>query len=439
MTMIRMPELWGVLDTVDAQARGSPAVVAVVDSGYRLHTDLTSSLLIDEGYDFVSSTEASGDGDGIDPDALDTGVNPVSGLPWHGTTVAGVIAALTGNAKGVAGIGFGRVRIMPIRVLGSNGEGVSGTSWDIAQGILYAAGLANASGELPSQRADVINLSLGMAGTDEYMTEVLARAVEAGCIIVAAAGNDGRQDVDFPASLVETIAVSAVDMYGDAASYTNTGREVDVAAPGGDGSPPADYIAVPYIDPADEREVYVGVTGTSVAAPHVAGVLALLCYVDPSLDLSSARDALARASSHPLGVEHDEQYGYGILDALATFESYTALSVDIAAAKSVVPPSVPDAIDLPAANAAHTTSADGEIPGRRSDPNSLIVGFQSPLPSPKGLGDAGLSEIEAIETTPDGTARLLLRPGSDVDRLRKALNDLPGVKNVQPNYIYHAD
>ncbi len=153
-TQIGLPEAWNVT-TGD-----SDVIVAVIDTGVvPTHPDLLGQFV--EGYDFISDPQISRDGDGIDADPTDVGDLAIQGTTssFHGTHVSGTVAALSDNGTGVSGVAWD-VRIMPVRVLGQGG----GTDFDITQGILYAASLSNASGQVPDQKADVINMSLGGAG-----------------------------------------------------------------------------------------------------------------------------------------------------------------------------------------------------------------------------------------------------------------------------------
>ena len=178
--LISLPEAWEV-------TTGDPdVIVAVIDTGVVLdHPDLQGQLV--DGYDFISDPQISRDGDGIDPDPDDPGDLGIQGTTstFHGTHVAGTVAARSDNGTGVAGVAW-NVSIMPIRVLGLGG----GTDFDITQGILYAAGLSNSSGTVPAQKADVINMSLGGQGLSSAEQDAILAAREAGVIVIAAAGNE---------------------------------------------------------------------------------------------------------------------------------------------------------------------------------------------------------------------------------------------------------
>ena len=228
---MRLPEVWQAL-AADVLPEPEPVMVAVLDTGYVPHPDLLPNLDTAAGYDFIRDPEAGADGDGIDPDATD----PATGGPWHGTAMAGVIAAQTDNGMGLAGMGWpwgrSRVTIMPVRVVAPRGA----TSYDVAQGLLYAAGLENDSGRVPGRPAEIINLSFAdsLPGPpDELLEEVLRRVTEAGAIVVSAAGNHGSA-VRAPANSRYTVAVAASGMDGSLAPMSNSGPETDVIAPGGD-------------------------------------------------------------------------------------------------------------------------------------------------------------------------------------------------------------
>jgi len=223
--LIQAPSAWEVT-TGDPQAQ-----IAVVDTGVNLtHPDLTGKLVA--GYDFVDRDNSPED------------------LNGHGSHVAGIAAAATGNGRGIAGTAP-RASILPVRVLDRYGEG----SLDqVANGIIYAA----------NRGAKVINLSLG----SPYDAYTLRRAVEyawsRGAVVVAAAGNDASSAPNYPAAYSSVIAVGSVDGSDRKSDFSNYGRWVDVAAPGTD-------ILSTY-----DNGLYAYLSGTSMASPHVAGLAALL-------------------------------------------------------------------------------------------------------------------------------------------------------------------
>ncbi len=303
--MIGLPEAW------DTTTGSDDVIVAVVDTGVLFdHPDLEGRLL--DGYDFIKDTSSSNDGDGIDDDPSDPGDSTIAGeSSFHGTQIAGIIAANTNNSIGVAGINWSG-KIMPLRTLGLDG----GTSYDIMQAVRYAAGLSNDSGEVPDTPADIINLSLGGTGYSESEQALYSQVQSAGIIVVAAAGNYGSSVQTYPAAYDGVFSVSAVDANGDLASYSSYGSTIDVAAPGGDDF---DYV---YSTNGDDSSgtietIYAGMQGTSVATPHVSGVAALVKALRPDLT-SDDFDALLRNNliTTDLGDSgRDDEYGYGLIDA----------------------------------------------------------------------------------------------------------------------------
>ena len=429
---IRLPELWQALATGVLSRQPAPVVVAVLDTGYARHPDLQGNLDPAAGYDFVSARSASGDGDGIDPDATDPG----PGGSWHGTAIAAVIAARTGNGSGVAGMGWpwGRshITIMPVRVAGRSGA----TTYDVVQGLRYAAGLDNDSGLLPPVPARVINLSLAEAvpgPTDEVLEEALRAVTAAGVVVVAAAGNHGSA-VRAPATSPNTLAVGSVTVDGTLAEESNFGREIDVVAPGGAESVSIPVLAVgPGTGPArwNVRPDH----GTSIAAAHVSGVLALLAGVDRSLTLSEARALLADAAVDLGPPGRDDRYGPGLLDAFALFGAYGAdaeargRTGHEPAAGGGTGRSVPGSAD-----AAHT--------GRSADPHALIVRYRD-----RRMKDAARAaaagellrvrhSVAGVAAGRTGYALVRLRAGQARAHVKARLAADPAVAAVYDNRIY---
>jgi serine protease len=343
--LINLPQAW---DTTTGTPASGEVVVAVVDTGVFLsHPDISPNLLRDGsnnvvGYDFVSSAVTSNDGDGIDANADDPGdeSSPASSS-WHGTHVAGTIAAASNNGVGVSGVAWG-AKIMPVRVIGKGG----GTSYDVLQGVRYAAGLSNDSGRLPTRKADVINLSLGCLNCYVAAEQALFNEVRAaGVIVVAAAGNENTRSLGYPASYDNVVSVSAVAMDRTRAPYSNYGSKIDIAAPGGDTS--RDSNADGYADgilstlvTATRGPDYRFYQGTSMAAPHVAGVAALMKAVHPGL---TPGDFDAMLGNGLLTVDlgsagRDDTYGWGLVDAAkAVLAARNAASGSTSAALSANP------------------------------------------------------------------------------------------------------
>jgi subtilisin family serine protease len=296
---------------------GSPDVtVAVLDTGHRPHPDLDSRIV--PGYDMISDPQAARDGDGRDPDPTDEGdwLNTgdcTAGTPaipssWHGLHVAGTIGASTNNSIGVAGVDQ-RARLQPVRVLGRCG----GSTSDVADGIRWAAGLPVSGLPSNSTPARVINLSLGRAGDcGPFLQSAVDAAVAAGSVVIAAAGNTNRDaENTSPANCTGVLTVAATSPAGDRGGaivggvrtpYSNYGEVVDIAAPGGDNSFPGGGVLSTYNDgkTTAENPVYAGLVGTSMAAPHVAGVVSLMLAVNHQLTPTQLR-ALLRGTARPFG------------------------------------------------------------------------------------------------------------------------------------------
>jgi serine protease len=330
---IGLPRAW------DVTTGSDQVIVAVVDSGVLTrHPDLKAKLT-GTGYDFVSDVNSAGDGDGIDADPDDPGdqANQDGSSSFHGTHVAGTIAAATQNKTGGAGAGW-QTRVMAIRALGLNGQG---TDYDVAQGIRYAAGLSNDSGRVPAPPADIINLSLGGRTNSQLLAEAVQAARDQGVIIIAAAGNNASSQPTYPAANAGVVSVSAVDFAADLAFYSNYGDTIDVAAPGGDTS--KDLNADGYGDGilstlGDDSSgtiqmVYGFYQGTSMATPHVASVAALMKAVQPALTPDDF-DLLLDSGALTTAIGSEAFFGAGLIDAqkavlaVQSGESPVLLSVD---------------------------------------------------------------------------------------------------------------
>jgi len=323
--LINLPEAW------DITTGSSNVVVAVIDTGIiSNHPDLSGRLV--QGYDFISDTDVSLDGDGIDNNPEDPGDQSPGGSSFHGTHVAGTIAANSNNDIGVAGVGW-QTRIMPLRTLGRAGVG---TDYSIEQAMLFAAGLPNDSGQTANPTADIINLSLGGPRISPGFENVIQQVREAGIMIVAAAGNDGDTTVNFPGALEGVLSVAAVDLRKERASYSNFNSTVSLAAPGGsrqdvDGDGAADAVVSTSGDEGffgGIQATYTGQIGTSMATPHVAGVLALMKAVNPNLTPSDVDSLLTSGQiTEDIGASgKDNSFGYGLIDAQKAVQaSLTAL------------------------------------------------------------------------------------------------------------------
>jgi serine protease len=367
--LINLPQAW---DFTTGTPASGDVVVAVIDTGVMLaHADLSAKLLRDGvgnvvGYDFVSNIASSNDGDGIDPNANDPGDESTpSSSSWHGTHVAGTVAAGSDNGVGVSGVSWG-ARIMPVRVIGKNG----GSSYDVMQGIRYAAGMANDSGTLPARRADIINLSLGCQNCFSASEQTLFNQVRAaGVIVVAAAGNESTSQLLYPASYAGVVSVSAVAIDSSRAPYSNFGSMIDVAAPGGDIS--RDRNADGYADGILSTLVssslgsdYRFYQGTSMAAPQIAGVVALMKAVHPGLTPSDFDAMLASGLlANDLGAAgRDDVYGWGLIDAAkAVLAAQSAASGVTSAALSAKPGRIDFGAVVPTATLELTKLGSGSL------------------------------------------------------------------------------
>ncbi len=282
---------------------GTGVRVAVIDTGYRPHADLSGQFV--GGYDFIADTATAADGNGRDSDASDPGDSitagqcgagsPASGSSWHGTHVAGTIAARTNNATGVAGVAF-NAKVVPIRVLGKCG----GYTSDIADAIVWAAGGTVTGVPANAYPARVINMSLGGAGACGTTTQnAINSARSRGAVVVVAAGNDNQNAANFnPGNCAGVINVAATNRSGGRAFYSNYGTSIDVAAPGGDTSVSGGGILSTLntgttVPGSDNYAFY---QGTSMAAPHVAGVVALMLAKTPSLTVDQVESTLKSTS-----------------------------------------------------------------------------------------------------------------------------------------------
>jgi serine protease len=293
---IRAPQAW-------KQSTGRDVIVAVVDTGFRPHADLKEHLL--SGYDFVSNPTTSNDGDGRDADATDPGDFCASrGQPssWHGTHVSGTIAAVTNNHLGVAGIAHG-AKILPVRVLGQCG----GSSFDITDGIRWSAGLNVPNVPANPNPAKVINLSLGgMGECDADYADAFRQARARGVTIVVAAGNSDVDSTGFrPANCEGVISVAATNPEGGRAFFgrigagSNFGAKVKIAAPGGETFADLKRGILSTLNDGVQgpgNDSYEAYQGTSMAAPHVAAVVALMYQVHPTMTPDEALSILQSTS-----------------------------------------------------------------------------------------------------------------------------------------------
>jgi serine protease len=305
------------------QSTGTGVVVAVIDTGYRPHADLVGNLVA--GYDFVSNITTANDGDGRDNDPADPGDWVIAGecatgsvarnSSWHGTHVAGTIAALTNNAAGVAGVAFA-AKIQPVRVLGKCG----GYTSDIADGIVWASGGAVSGAPVNATPARVLNMSLGGAGSCSTTTQNAINGARArGAVVVVAAGNSTADASGFnPANCAGVVTVAALDRNAALSYYSNFGAVVDVAAPGGDKRAALTNAILSTLNSGTTTpgaDSYAYYQGTSMATPHVAATAALILAKNPSLEPTQV-ETILKTTARPFPATC-AQCGSGIVDANA--------------------------------------------------------------------------------------------------------------------------
>jgi serine protease len=323
---INAPAAW------DITTGSSNIVVADIDTGITNHVDLGGRTV--PGYDFINDSLVANDGDGRDSNPSDPGDwitqaesnsgyfagCPVSDSSWHGTHTAGTIGAASNDGIGVAGINWNS-KILPVRVLGKCG----GYTSDIVDGMRWAAGISVTGVPANGNPAKVLNLSLGGSGSCSSTWQSAVNDVNAaGAAVVVAAGNNNANASNFtPASCNGVIAVAATDINGSRAYYSNFGPKVEISAPGGAQSFANDpngilsTLNTGLTSPAADTYIYY--QGTSMATPHVTGVVSLMFSLNPLLTPSQVLQILqSSARPFPSGSTCTTALcGSGMLDAAA--------------------------------------------------------------------------------------------------------------------------
>ena len=317
---INAPAAW------DRTTGSSAITIAVLDTGLLPHAELAGRTVA--GYDFITDVAMANDGDGRDPNPSDPGDWGCNGnnSSWHGTHVAGTIGAAANNAQGIAGINWVS-KIQPVRVLGRCG----GYSSDIIDAMRWAAGIPVAGAPNNATPARVMNLSFGGSGAcgtsyQNAINDVIAR----GAVVVVAAGNSGVDASNAsPANCDGVIAVGATTRSGARASYSNFGSLVAISAPG---SSILSTLNTGTTVPA--ADTYAFYSGTSMATPHVVGVVSLMLSMNPALTPAQIKTMVqSSARAFPTGTGADcttTVCGAGIVDAAAA----------LAAVAPVTPPPV---------------------------------------------------------------------------------------------------
>jgi serine protease len=317
---IRANQAWDV-------ATGSGIIVAVIDTGITSHSDLNANIVA--GYDFISNTTTANDGGGRDSSASDPGDwttagscysgSPASNSSWHGTHVAGTVAAVTNNAKGVAGTAF-NAKVMPVRALGTCG----GSTSDIADAITWSSGgtVSGVTSLSAANVAKVINMSLGGGGTCSTTSQnAINGAVGRGTTVVVAAGNSNADVANFnPASCNNVIAVASVTASSARSSFSNYGAKIDVSGPGS-----TIYSTMNSGTTTPGSETYTNYSGTSMASPHVAGTVALIQSRRLALGLAlytpAEVESLLKSTAYALAGSCTGGCGAGIINAKAAVDA----------------------------------------------------------------------------------------------------------------------
>jgi LPXTG-site transpeptidase (sortase) family protein len=316
---------------------GSAAVtIAVEDTGVDLgHVDLAGKIV--PGFDFVNSDNDPQDDNG------------------HGTHVAGIAAAVSNNGIGVAGVSWG-AHIMPVKVLNASGNG---SYADVAAGIVWAA----------DNGAQVINLSLGGSMPSFVLEDAVNFAYGRDVTLVAAAGNSGSNSVLYPARYPHVIAVAATDSSNNRASFSNFGPEIDVAAPG---------VAI-YSTTLDNNYAYL--SGTSMAAPFVSGLAAILRGIPGNV----SPDEITReieTTALDLGIPgRDDLYGYGLIQMDAALQPLLPTSTP-----SFTPTSTSTGLPQPPFTPSSTPTATlTPTPTETATPTVTVTSTSTPASTSTGL------------------------------------------------------
>lgn len=288
-------------------------VIAVLDTGIDYtHDDLTANMWRDGsgyyGYDFIND-----DNNPMDDNAhsYDNGVWKRNTYIYHGTHVAGIAGAIIDNTMGVAGIA--QAKLMAVKVMNESGEGTDVT---VSRGIEYAV----------DNGADIVLMSLGVDSSTLSLGRAVDYARDNGVVMVAAAGNEGSSSVSYPAKYAEVIAVGASTRQDGRATFSNYGSALEIMAPGS------------QIYSTRTGDQYQYLSGTSTAAPFVAGVVALMLSVNPALTTGEIRSAI-NSTANDIGVSgKDLITGWGIVDAHAAILSVAGPSATIVDYPSYVDP-----------------------------------------------------------------------------------------------------
>jgi len=375
---IGAPAAWNI------QTGSNNVTVALIDTGVDLtHPDLQNKIVA--GWNFVSENANPQDDNG------------------HGTHVAGIIAAETNNGTGIAGISWG-ARIMPLKALDASG---SGTYSDIAEAIVYAT----------DHGAKIINLSLGGTAPSVILEDAVNYAYNHGVVVVAAAGNQGSSGVTYPAKYANTIAVSAIDSNLNIASFSSQGSEIDVAAPG------------VSIYSTFFGGTYKSMSGTSMAAPHVSGVAALLMSTNQFDTPNKVRSAIENTALDLDSQGKDSLFGYGLVKASNAlgFNNFQSTPTPIGTSTptpkaSPIPSRTPTlgATQTPTPTPTKLPTPSGQSVILLSDGSNLFV-INPTTGSRNDLGNGEIVPPEFLLSTPDKI---------------KSLSEISGSLSLTPGYLF---
>jgi serine protease len=427
---VSLPGTW------DINLGDSSVVVAVIDTGILPnHPDIAGSMNLVAGFDMISNAFTANDGDGRDADPTDTGDattagecfpgSPPANSSWHGSHVAGTTGvARTNNGIGVAGVNW-QLSLQAIRVLGKCG----GTIADINDAIRWAAGLTVPGIASNATPAKVINMSLGGGGacTNSPSTQrAIDDAVAAGTTVVVAAGNNAQDAANFnPASCDGVITVAASDARGHLVSrYSNFGTTVEILAPGGDvqrddnGDGNVDGVL------SMVEGGYAFYNGTSMAAPHVAGVAALLLAREPTLTPAQVSQRLQSSAIPRNTSQCPRACGAGLLSALvATGGTPPALRIDLAAPLVSLQVGETDFV------IATVTRGGSPVPGARVDFSSMDAGVATVSPASAQTDPSGSVRASILGVAP-GTTSVRATAAGGTDSSTVEVTEPPSVPDL---------
>lgn len=419
-------ETWGINAPAawDITTGSASIVVAVIDTGITNHADLAGRTV--PGYDFISTTDVSNDGDGRDSDPSDPGdwcgSDPSS---WHGTHTAGTIGAASNNGLGVSGVNWNS-KILPVRVLGTCG----GYESDVADGMTWSAGLAVSGVPTNANPAKVLNLSLGGSGSCSSTFQNAVNAITAaGSVVVVSAGNSNANASGFaPANCNNVITVAATNRSGNKSSYSNYGSIVEISAPGGEQSyvndPNGVLSTLNTGTQGPGADTYVYYQGTSMAAPHVSGIVSLMFSVNPALTPAQVLQIIqSTAKTFPGGGScTTSNCGSGIVDAGAAV--YSVAGVPTPTPIIIFPTNASTQTQVPGCNVGKITINDASK-GSPYPSTISISGMET------SITDLNVKLFGFTHTWPEDADLLLVGPqGQNLLLMSDVGGGNPGVSNL---------